>query len=286
MMESLPAVPGDWSGDVAGWLGLAAASFIAGAVNSVAGGGTIIAFPVLAAILPADPARMVTANATSTVGLWPGAVAAAWAYRGERIAEHTWARHLLGPSVAGAAAGAGLVFLLPAHWFDTLVPWLILGAAVMFAAQPRLATWTAGHGTGRLPAAGAGVAQFLVALYGGYFGAGIGILMLALLGSLGIADIHRANGVKNLLGMAVNGTAALVFATLSLLARAGLAGPAAASVTWGVSWPHVAVMAAAATCGGLAGAHVARRTRPTLVRRFVAIIGFALAGYYLWRQYG
>jgi uncharacterized membrane protein YfcA len=286
MMAGLPVAFGDWSGDLVGWLGLAAASFTAGAVNSVAGGGTIIAFPVLAAILPDDPARMVTANATSTVGLWPGAGAAAWAYRGERVAQPPWARRLLGPSIAGAAAGAALVFLLPAHWFDTLVPWLILGAAVMFAAQPRLATWTFGRGTGRLPAAGAGVAQFLVAVYGGYFGAGIGILMLALLGSLGMADIHRANGIKNLLGMAVNGTAALVFATFSLTARAGLAGPAAASATWGVSWPHVAVMAAAATCGGLVGSHVARRMRPTLVRRFVAIIGFALAGYYLWRQYG
>ena len=271
MMEGLLAAPGDWSGDVAGWLGLAAASFIAGAVNSVAGGGTIIAFPVLAAILPADPARMVTANATSTVGLWPGAVAAAWAYRGERIAEPTWTRHLLGPSFAGAAAGAGLVFLLPAHWFDALVPWLILGAAVMFAAQPRLATWTFGRGTGRLPAAGAGVAQFLVALYGGYFGAGIGILMLAVLGLLGIGDIHRPNGVKNALAAAINGTAATLFAVGSF---GGL---------HDVSWLHAGVMAVTGTAGAVVAARLARRLPGTIVRRIIAVIGFALAAKFFLR---
>ncbi len=322
------------AGDLPAWLGLALASFTAGAVNSVAGGGTIIAFPVLAAILPAAPTRLVTANATSTVGLWPGAVAAAWAYRGERTAQPPWARHLILPSIAGAAAGSGLVFLLPPHWFDAAGPWLILVAAVLFAAQPRLATlafspgspWPKSilglwpletlrfsrelrsrhrippvqqavcpqpAGAGAPPVVAAWLAQFLVAVYGGYFGAGIGILMLALLGSLGMADIHRANGVKNLMGMTVNGTAALVFVTISLVSQTsslvsqtGLAPSAVTGGGWGVSWPHALVMAGCATGGGLVGSHLARRAPAAVARRLVAVIGFALAGYYLWQQYG
>lgn len=272
-------------GDLAAWLGLALASFTAGAINSVAGGGTIVAFPVLAAILPDTPARLVTANATSTVGLWPGAVAAAWSYRGERTAQPPWARHLLLPSVAGAAAGAALVLLLPSGWFDAAVPWLILGAAVLFAIQPRLTQAAFSHPSGTPPLLVAGAAQFVVAVYGGYFGAGIGILMLALLGSLGITDIHRANAVKNLMGMLVNGTAALVFAAGALIGQGGSVASVPAGGGWGVSWPHALVMAACATAGGLVGSHLARRTPAAVVRRLVAAIGFALAGYYLWRQY-
>jgi uncharacterized membrane protein YfcA len=115
--------------------------------------------------------------------------------------------------------------------------------------------------------------QFFVGLYGGYFGAGIGILMLAVLGLLGLGDIHRLNAVKNVLGMAINGTAAILFA--------------AGSVVGGqhdVSWPHAAIMAVAAVLGGLGGAAVARRLPAPLVRRCVAAIGFALAAYYFWRS--
>jgi uncharacterized membrane protein YfcA len=110
--------------------------------------------------------------------------------------------------------------------------------------------------------------QFLVAVYGGYFGAGIGILMLAMLGMLRLGDIHRLNAVKNVLGMVVNGAAALLFAGGSLLGAHE------------VAWWHAGVMAAAAVAGGLAGSHVARRMPARIVRRLVAIIGFVLAGYY------
>jgi uncharacterized membrane protein YfcA len=124
--------------------------------------------------------------------------------------------------------------------------------------------------------------QFLVALYGGYFGAGIGILMLAVLGSLGLGNIHKINAIKNLLGTVINGSAALLFTLLSIVGRwwppaeatAGLAGGA-------VSWPHVAVMGVSAVLGGLAGSQLARRLPAGVVRRGVAVIGFALAGYYL-----
>ena len=127
------------AGTISGLALLAAVAFVAAAVNSVAGGGTILTFPVLAAILPPDPGRLVTANATSTLGLWPGAVAAAWAYRGERVGQPLWARWLVLPSVAGAVIGAVLVLVLPPRWFDACVPWLILLAAVLFTVQPWLA---------------------------------------------------------------------------------------------------------------------------------------------------
>ena len=266
-----PALPGP-----AALALLAAASAAAGAVNSVAGGGTILTFPVLAAILPDGPGRAVAANATSTLGIWPGAVAATWAYRGERAGLPTWARWLLVPSVVGAAVGVALVLWLPPGWFAAAVPWLILLAAVLFAAQPRLARLIPGESPGVPAARGrialACLAQLGVAIYGGYFGAGIGILMLAVLGLLGLGDIHRLNGVKNSLGMAINGVAAALFAAGSLAGRDD------------VSWPCVAVMAVASVAGGLAGSIVARRLPAAVVRRGVAVIGFALAAYYLWRH--
>ncbi len=269
MIDAVQAVAGpvEWGG-AAGFALLAAVTFLAAAVNSVAGGGTILTFPVLAAILPAEASRLVTANATSTIGLWPGALAAAWAYSGERVGQPPWARWLLVPSVIGAVAGAVLVVALPPALFDALVPWLILTAAILFAAQPylvRAGSNSAPRATSIPLACGL---QLLVAVYGGYFGAGIGILMLAVLGLLGLGDIHRLNAVKNVLGMVVNGAAAAFFAAGSLLGGHD------------VSWPHAAVMAVAAVAGGLAGSAVARRLPARIVRRAVAVIAFALAGYY------
>ena len=133
-----PSFPTD---DPATLFALAGASFAAGAVNAIAGGGTILTFPVLAAILPADPARLVAANATSTIGLWPASVVAAWAFRGNRAGLPSWARWLVVPSVLGAVVGTLLVLRLPPAWFAGLVPWLILLAAVLFTLQPRVAAW-------------------------------------------------------------------------------------------------------------------------------------------------
>ena len=274
------------SGPLPGLAALAAVSCLAGAVNAVAGGGTILTFPVLAAILPAGPAGLVAANATSTIGLWPGAVAAAWAYRGERVGQPPWSVWLVVPSVLGAAVGAVLVLVLPPQWFAACVPWLILTAAVVFALQPQLSrigplvartffsttqsspidSAASGPAISRLVVAS--VLQFLVAVYGGYFGAGIGILMLAVLGVLGFGDIHRLNAVKNVLGMAINGTAAGLFAAGSFFGSQD------------VSWGHAAIMAVAAVLGSLAGASVVRRLPAPFVRRCVALIGFALAAYY------
>lgn len=255
---------------------LAAVTFTGAIVNSVAGGGTLLTFPVLAGILPAGPDRLVTANATSTIGLLSGSLSAAWGYREERAGQPPWSLWLFAPCVVGAAVGAGLLAALPSRLFDRLVPWLILAAATLFAAQPAIARLTTRSGSnpaeiGRpspLRVAVACVLQFGVAVYGGYFGAGIGIIMLAILGSLGLGDIHRLNGVKNVLALIINGTAASLFAAGSI---AGLQD---------VAWTHAVVMAAAAFVGGLCGSRVALRLPPRVVRRVVAIIGFGLAAYY------
>ncbi|MEN9665619.1 MAG: hypothetical protein RLZZ326_1982 [Planctomycetota bacterium] len=267
---------------------LAATTFIAAAVNAVAGGGTILTFPVVAAILPDDPAGLVAANATSTLGLWPGAIAAAWVGRAERDGQPRltrWTRWLLPASVGGAIVGAALLLALPPAWFGRLVPWLILGAAVLFAFQPRLAARLAAGGSGATPNGEptrgmfllAWGLQFLVAVYGGYFGAAIGILMLAVLGCLGVGDIHRINAVKNLLATAVNGTTAVVFASASIL-PSGVGGGGGI-----VSWPLALVMALASICGAVVGVRLMRRMPAPVVRRIVALIGFGLAGYYFLR---
>ena len=246
---------------------------IASAINSVAGGGTILTFPMLNAILPETPSRMIVANATSTVGLWPGAIAAAWAYKGERVHQPSWASWLFIPSVLGAVVGAILVLWLPNTWFSAFVPWLILFSAILFTvhpwitnlAKPKALLSMRNHPPSIIKAC---FLQFFVALYGGYFGAGIGILMLAMLSILKLGDIHRLNAVKNVLAMIVNGAAATLFILGSLFGQSKIA------------WGHATVMALGAVAGGLFGAHVAQRMPAQVVRKIVAMIGFILAGYY------
>lgn len=286
-LDALPGIAPVLAGAAAfpgkGMAALAAATFVAGLVNSVAGGGTILTFPVLAALLPAGPAGLVAANATSTLGLWPGAVSAAWASSGRRADTPGWTRALLPASVAGAVVGTLLVLVLPPAWFSRSVPWLILSAALLFAFQPVLARKAAVRGAdddgAPSPSALAAVAgaQFLVAVYGGYFGAGIGILMLAVLGWMGLGDIHRLNAVKNVLAAAVNGTTAAMFLAAAALPESAAPGTAGPGL---VSWPHVAVMAVASAIGGVVGTRVAGRFPAPIVRRVVALIGFGLAGYY------
>jgi len=259
---------------------------LAGGINAIAGGGTIITFAMLAGIMPPGPGRLVTANVSSKIGLWPGAAAAAWASRSSREDQPASSRWLLVPGVLGAVIGVALLRWLPSEAFDAVVPWLILLAASLFAAQPHLARLAVAAarrpsdsatspdrppGPARMLAASG--LQLLVGIYGGYFGAGIGILMLAVLAVLGLGDIHRLNAVKNLLAAAVNGVATAV------LVAAGFSG------LFQVSWPHVAVLAAGSVAGGIAVARLLPRLPAVAVRRLVAIIGFALAGYYFWREW-
>jgi uncharacterized membrane protein YfcA len=236
-----------------------ASAFAAGMINSVAGGGTLLSFPALI-WLGRDP---VIANATSTVALWPGSFGGMLGFRRELGESRRWVLWLAAPSLLGGALGAFLLLRTPSETFSAIVPYLILGATLLMAAQEQI--------TRRLRLSGpespsrawwlfALVFQFLVGVYGGYFGAGIGILMLAALGLLGLTDIHQMNGLKNLFALLINGIAAVYFI-----------------ISGAVIWVDVLVMALAAIAGGYFAAGVARRLGRKFVRRLVILIGIAMA---------
>ena len=267
---------------------VAAVSVVAGAVNSIAGGGTLLTFPALVG-LGIPP---IVANATSTVALWPGAFGSMWGYRGELRGARAWAIGFAVPSIAGGALGALLLMHTPAAWFEAVVPWLILSATGLFLAQGpliRRARSRVGQGQSRgapdAVAAGDDASatgdaaltrsrptptvlayQLAVGVYGGYFGAGVGILMLAALGLMGLTNIHRMNGLKNWGGLCMNATAALLFAMSSL-----------------VSWPVAGAMAAGAIVGGYGGSRLAQRVPQTLVRRAIVAIGVGSGVWMLYR---
>jgi len=227
-------------------------------VNSVAGGGTLLTFPTLL-WLGMDPK---VANATSTVALWPGSLGAAVGYRRELGTQKPLLRRLALPSLLGGGAGAALLLVTPSVVFERLVPWLILLATALFMAQEPIQRWlkrpTAGPPS-RARAAATLAGHFAVAVYGGYFGAGMGIMVLAVLGLLGVEDIHAANGLKMVLGALINGVAVVSFAAAGI-----------------VAWPQALVMAAAAIAGGWGGAAIARWVGRVWVRRAVVAIGIAI----------
>jgi uncharacterized protein len=257
--------------DPLGAVALVAASFAAGVMNAMAGGGTILTFPTLVFLgLPA-----IAANATSTVALLPGAAASLFGYRRE-VAEHRpWLKTLFLPSLLGGALGSVLLLRTPEQIFANLAPVLILFATALFmiqgAVSRRLAAAAGGGGDpGHISArrwAVASLLQFGVALYGGYFGAGIGILMLALLGFLGLNDIHGMNGLKNFFGLCINSVAAVYF----ILRGA-------------VDWPAALVLVTGATLGGYAGARFARRIGKEKARAAVVVIGLLVAAILFWQR--
>lgn len=253
-------------------VGLCFAAAIAGAINSVAGGGTLLTFPALIAALGGTAEAAVWANATSTVALFPGSLAGMAGYRRELFAARSWIKLLLLPSVTGGLIGALLLMRLPAAAFKALVPWLLLTAAALFWLQPRLsrrlAQESGENAEGPRRVLLVGLFQLLVAIYGGYFGAGIGILMLTALGLMGLHDIHQMNGLKTLFASAINGVAVIVFITSGK-----------------VEWLLAFLMSLAAIAGGYGGAHVARRLDRNFVRRVVVLIGLSLAAYYLYQQW-
>jgi uncharacterized membrane protein YfcA len=238
----------------------AGAAFLAGAINSVAGGGTLVSFPALIWL----GLQSVTANATSTVAIWPAGLGSAWGYRRElrTVERRYWA--MLGPSVVGGLAGAWLLRFTPPALFDKLVPFLILFATLLFMAQETvqrvLKTADPHSHRSRRWLIGAMLFQLGVGVYGGYFGAGIGILMLAALSILGIEDIHQMNALKVIFGGALNGVAAIYFITQHM-----------------VYWPYVLLMAVASIFGGWGGAGTARKLGRTAVRRIVIAVGFFMA---------
>ncbi len=254
------------------------AGVAAGLVNAVAGGGTLLSFPALV-WLGRDP---IVANVTNTIALWPGSLAGMLGFRRELRGGGRLLLLLAVPSVLGAVAGATLLLHTSSRTFSRLVPWLILFATALFAAQgpimralPRSPLDAAGRddATGRARsvtprwALSAALFQFAVAVYGGYFGAGMGIIMLAALGLLGITDIFQMNGLKNALAFAVNAVAAIYFGSYAQ-----------------VGWADALVLAAGAITGGWGGAAVARRVGREAIRRAVIVIGLAMAASLAWRH--
>jgi len=259
---------------------LFAAATAAGGMNALAGGGTILTFPVL--LLLGESA--ITANATSTVALLPGAAASLFGYRREVRTHRKWLSTLVVPSLLGGAAGSLLLLWTPEKIFARLAPALILFATLLFFLQSlarfrgRFTTPHAlagGGDPGAIGAAGAAggplavawFAQLAVAIYGGYFGAGIGILMLVVLGSLGLENIHAMNGLKNFFGMCINGVAAAIFL-----------------VSGRVDGPAALVMLAGAVLGGFAGANLGRSIGQAKARGAVIVIGVVLALVLWWQQ--
>lgn len=254
------------------------ASVLGGVVNAIAGGGTLLTFPALVG-LGVPP---LTANATSTVALWPGALSSMWGYRGELRGARAWVLRLTLPSVAGGALGAWLLLRTPPDRFALIVPFLVLGATLLFLAQGRLMRrlrerGAVSGGTDQGDADGGDprvapllfiVAQFGIGVYGGYFGAGIGILMLAGLGMMGFTNIHRMNGIKNWGAVCMNGVAALGFAISGI-----------------VNWPVALAMAAGGLLGGYGGARVAQRVGQQRVRRAIVVIGLASFLFLLFRPF-
>lgn len=236
---------------------LCLAAFFAGAINSVAGGGTLLTFPTLLSI----GVPPIAANATSTMALVPGSFAAFYGYRDELRDSRRELLWFAIPSLIGGVIGALFVDRVGDRTFARLVPWLIFSATALFAIQPLVKRWLE-HVSPHDPKRRAPFAvlfQLVVSIYGGFFGAGMGILMLAAMGFLGLTNIHRMNGVKNFAAVCINGVAAITFA---LLGR--------------VRWPLAIFMALAAIAGGLLGARTAKRVGEANVRRFVIAIGVAI----------
>jgi uncharacterized membrane protein YfcA len=202
------------------------------------------------------------------VALWPGQVASIWGYRDELTGAREWAKRWAIPSVLGGFSGAALLLVTPPDRFEVIVPWLVLGATFLFVAQKPVMralgrVGSLDHDAAPDPTAqrapvGALAYQFAVGVYGGYFGAGIGILMLAVLGYLGFSNIHRMNGLKNFGGLCINAAAVLTFALSSI-----------------VHWPVALTMALGAMSGGYVGARTAQRVPQKYVRQAIAVIGFA-----------
>ena len=252
---------------------LFAAGAVAGAINSLAGGGTLVSFPTLLWLGRAP----ITANATNTLALCPGALATMAAFRNDLAPIRRWMLLLVPPSLAGGLIGAWLLLRTPERVFATMVPWLILFATLLFAAQGpitmgirRLRRQTerpAANGPRREAWPYVVAFELAVAIYGGYFGAGVGIMTLAALGLVGFTDIHHMVGLRNFAALCINGVASVYFISQHA-----------------VVWPDALVMIVGQIIGGYGGARIARRLGRTFMRRAVVVIGAAMAASLLFAR--
>ena len=249
---------------------VAGGAFLAGGMNALAGGGTFFSFPaMLAAGVPP-----VTANASNSVALWPASLSSAWAYRREALRHGRWAWLLAALSLVGGLCGGLLLLATSNAAFSRLIPWLLLVATGLFAFSAqvsRLVAWSKrrlGLAAGARTGPGGAIFQFVVAVYGGFFGAGMGILTLAALSIQGIEDMQELNALKNLTSAMNYTVAALTFI-----------------VAGAISWPHTLVALGAATLGGYAGASLARKLPALWLRRLVIAVGTTLTVVYFAKTY-
>ena len=245
------------------YLLLAGAAFIAGVMNAVAGGGTFVTFPAL--IFMGIPS--VIANSSNAVALSPASFASAWAYRSDfQRFEGISIKMMVAVSMVGAALGASLLLATPQRTFDSLVPWLLLIATAIFAFGPKI--------TPRLrrlyTLSGGGVLfiQFLVSIYGGYFGGAMGIIMLAVYSLFGLTDLNAMNAIKSFLAGAINGVSIVVFV---------LAGK--------IAWPETTVMLVTAFAGGYIGARAARKMDPLHLRIGIIAISVTVTAVFFVKTY-
>jgi hypothetical protein len=243
------------------------AAVLGGALNSVAGGGSFISFPAL--LFTGVPP--IPANATNTIAVWTAAAASGGAYRKRLDVPWRVLVPLLAASLVGGLAGAVLLLKTPAQTFMRVLPWLILGATVLFVFGKRLTgerRSPLAHEASTAALAGAAAFQLVVGVYGGYFGGGMGIAMLAMLATLGMTDIHAMNALKSVMGFVINGVAVVTF----IVARA-------------VYWRQGIVMIIGGMAGGYLGAHYAQKLPQAWVRAFVVLVGTGMTVYFFWKSY-
>ncbi|HEY0756170.1 MAG TPA: sulfite exporter TauE/SafE family protein [Ktedonobacteraceae bacterium] len=257
------------------------AAILGGTLNGVAGGGTFLTLPSLiwAGVLPVE------ANATSTTALWPGSAAAIWALRKELLHQNKTLLLVLGMTgFVGGAIGALLLIVTPQSTFVLLIPYLLLLATVLFAISPRISASmkkrAAARQKERLTVEGTGASsrpswrglsliaalELLIAIYGGYFGGGLGILTLAVLGLIGMEDLNEMNAVKNTLVVCINGVAIILFIVFGV-----------------IIWFNALIMIVGAIIGGYGGVYFARKLDQRIVRSFVLLVGVVMTVYFFYK---
>jgi uncharacterized protein len=246
---------------------LFAAGAMGGAINAVAGGGSFVTFPALlfTGVAP------VPANATNTLALWIGVTASGGAYRKRLNISRRVMIPLIATSVLGGVGGAILLVKTPAQTFLRVLPWLLLGATLLFAFGKHLTgRISAGisHESSNKAVAGASLFELIVSVYGGYFGGGMGIMNLAMLAALGMTDIHEMNALKVVLSGVINGVATVIFV-----------------LSGAIVWPQAVVMILGAIVGGYCAAHYAQKLPQSWIRVFVLLVGSAMTVYFFIKGY-
>ncbi len=248
-------------------------TFLAGGINALAGGGTVFSYNglILAGLAP------IVANATNAFALVPGSIGGAWSFRKEITSQSRRLAIFMVPAILGALVGAVVVSGSSNDIFKRVVPVLVLFATILFAFSKRINAWARARGSANALADGeisrsgyviGVIGQFFIAFYGGYFGAGMGILMLSLMSIIGIQDLRKANGLKNMLAAAINSTAAINFF------RAGV-----------IDLPLALLGAVAALAGGYLMGRLSRRIPQAAVRGFVVVFGCVASAFLAWRAF-